>query len=693
MEFSLAETVTVMDIDHMGLVKALDDCLDMELSRRTYGMAVAKVLMCIHCTGDGIETGTVIEKKYTRSQRCLLVVFALKRKEVYLAEPFSEEMLAILRRGVMATYGEVKDMGIKDFDVDAFYRDVEAIINEEVFLKDPDRYRMLPYERQPDVYKGPSRTGSEQRFRLPEESGRMDFRLYADSGFDRQVKPGFSDHLTGISDYLATELSRKAYGPGAVTVAMVVWCERPAGLRRDPQWFYDAEWKRYAESRRILVWNIKLDYGDVMPSNEEGLVEILRRGILATYDEVKALGIRDFDLDSLYRDIDALFEKKGWLKNLEESRTLEADLWNLIQESIGSGNANVERQIAYLEDQLATRSEKEIVDFEATLWDLMKKSYHWNVMALLKAVDGTETHHIRFRCRLILYGQDVFYAAIEDPNNLSQIVENSSEAKRLLKVADSAFLRKFGRRTDKKLPTEVAAGHIEHYHREFSPVPRGTCWFDRKTFVKRYAPLLAKYKKPSAAKKRSSTEGALSETSPIPPELAMPEADFWNLIQQSVEAGQGSVEKQIAYLEESLASKSEKEIVGFELTFRDLIRRSYHHNIVALLKAIDGSVTDDPLLYFRCRLILYGREMFYSAVENPNKLMQRLDSDGAAEHLLSVADRAFIRKLGESTDKDLPSDVGATYIDYNTDSYPERGRPWTKQSFAKRYAALLKLYE
>lgn len=136
--------------------------------------------------------------------------------------------------------------------------------------------------------------------------------------------------------------------------------------------------------------------------------------------------------------------------------------------------------------------------------------------------------------------------------------------------------------------------------------------------------------------------------------------------------------------------------MGFEVPLRDLIRRSYHYNVMALLKAIDGSVTDDTSLYFRCRLILYGKDLFTSSVQNPNDLTQRLDNldnDDAAEYLLSVADKAFLRKFGENTDKDRPGDVGESYIDYNTDSYPLLGTSWNDRAFAKRYAPLLKLYK
>lgn len=87
-------------------------------------------------------------------------------------------------------------------------------------------------------------------------------------------------------------------------------------------------------------------------------------------------------------------------------------------------------------------------------------------------------------------------------------------------------------------------------------------------------------------------------------------------IQESMEGGDGSIQGGVAYLEERLARRSEKDIVGFELTLRELIRRSCHHNVVALSKVIAGYVSDDTRLYFQCLRILYGQDLFHQASGN-----------------------------------------------------------------------------
>jgi len=183
------------------------------------------------------------------------------------------------------------------------------------------------------------------------------------------------------------------------------------------------------------------------------------------------------------------------------------------------------------------------------------------------------------------------------------------------------------------------------------------------------------------------------EENPVLETNKMPEENFWELIQQSIDTSDGDVEKQIEILIDLLSSKTEKDMIGFEYRLRELLRKSYCHNTTALLKIIQGSVTDDPLLYFRCRLILYGKEIFETAVFRPNKLMQKLYVNDASEFLLTLADKALIKKFGKDTDKELPRDFAGSFLNYDEADYKLLGISWNKKNFEKLYAPLLKLYE
>jgi hypothetical protein len=125
---------------------------------------------------------------------------------------------------------------------------------------------------------------------------------------------------------------------------------------------------------------------------------------------------------------------------------------------------------------------------------------------------------------------------------------------------------------------------------------------------------------------------------------------------------------------------------------RELLIKANHYNVMAVQKIIEGSVSDDPFLYFRCKLILYGRITFESAINNPNYLFERIDPLVSGESLLSVADRAFSMRFGGSTDKIFPRDYASEIIDYDFGDFPVQGEDCEESDLPKRYSKLWKAY-
>ncbi len=641
------------------LVRKISDCLRIELSKKSYGEGVARMTFHATCHGEaGVHsaTGTVLHKKFTKSQRYLDVEFKLNPDDVKSCEPNSEELVEVIKKGVVATCPVVKEMGIKDFDFDSFYRDIADIIAERGFFKDPERYRFLPYERQPDIYKGPSSISTDKH------PGHMDFRLYVHFNFNDEVKPGVRDQLIRISDHLAAELSKNEYGPRVTMVAMLVWCERLFNLRRS-----GGDWDQYSPSRKALLWNIKLDYGEVMSSDKVAFVEMVERDLLAACDEIKELNPREFDVDGLRRDLKHAFDSRDFAVSPPSQQDPAGQLMHFEMHPLVE-DSDVKRGFV---DHLNVLS-------EYLAKELSAKAYGPGLSRITMAVwcnipwtnwgsfDSYFSNWKRYfePRRALLCDVKLDYAKLK-----------ASNAKRFVAIVRRGIL---------DTRTGVEALGIKN--------------FDAAAFYRDLEMLLTDKdrvasleEKLAAAQAKASEKVPEDEGSGIPEQLMMPEDDFWALIQESIQAGDGSVDSQIAFLEERLSTKTEGEIVGFELRFRDLVRRSYHYNVVALLKAIEGMVTDDPLLYFRCRLILYGRDVFCAVIDNPNKLKQKLDADWA-EGLMYVADRAFIRKFGEETDKELPRDIGSRYSDYDAGDYPILGKEWDEDSFERRYARLLKLY-
>jgi len=180
-------------------------------------------------------------------------------------------------------------------------------------------------------------------------------------------------------------------------------------------------------------------------------------------------------------------------------------------------------------------------------------------------------------------------------------------------------------------------------------------------------------------------------------ELPMPLAEelFWSVIDESRAANAPYVEipQQCELVSAILSAMSEDQIIGFELTLRDLLQRANHFNVMAACKICEGFVSDDNYLYFRAGLVSFGREVYYAAIENPDACAEVLVRNTEGECLLYVADSAFIKKFGEDTDKSLPRDFASEYFDYDLEMEEPAGEDWTAEELPQRYPRLWQVAE
>lgn len=170
----------------------------------------------------------------------------------------------------------------------------------------------------------------------------------------------------------------------------------------------------------------------------------------------------------------------------------------------------------------------------------------------------------------------------------------------------------------------------------------------------------------------------------------MKDVIFWEIVEQSKEERK-DFDHQAEILINKLSRLSAKEIVGFEFTFREMLSKSYHYNILAAAKIIEGYTDDDSFLYFRCRLLAEGRGFYFKAIENPEYLADNFIPDADGELMLSIADKAFIQKFGENTDKELPRDVALSYMNYDEEETLS-GERWEEKDLPQRYPRLWERY-
>jgi len=173
----------------------------------------------------------------------------------------------------------------------------------------------------------------------------------------------------------------------------------------------------------------------------------------------------------------------------------------------------------------------------------------------------------------------------------------------------------------------------------------------------------------------------------------MNEIAFWEIIEQSKEESR-DFSHQIELLINKLSSLEESKIVEFEYRIREALSKSAQYNIMAAAKIVNDYVSDDSFLYFRCRLIAEGKELFYKAIENPEIIaksnIQELEFGG--EEMLYVADQAFIKKFGEYAEKELPRDIAFDYLNYN-EGEEIRGEDWKEEELPFKYPELWKRYK
>ena len=168
------------------------------------------------------------------------------------------------------------------------------------------------------------------------------------------------------------------------------------------------------------------------------------------------------------------------------------------------------------------------------------------------------------------------------------------------------------------------------------------------------------------------------------------EDTFWSIIEES-RAKMGAeidTERQCEFISVILSTRSEDQIVGFELTLRDLIRTANHFKVMAACKICEDYVGDDNYLYFRAGLVSFGRDIFYATLENPDACAEALILNIEGEDVLYIADNAFKKKFGNDSSKPLPRDLASDYYNYDLEMEEPEGEDWIEEELPHKYPKL-----
>ena len=132
-----------------------------------------------------------------------------------------------------------------------------------------------------------------------------------------------------------------------------------------------------------------------------------------------------------------------------------ATFWHMIESAKSESNGDCDQQAKLLEQWLAQLPPEEIQNFDQILSQFMDQSYNddlWVAATIINA-GCTDDGFEYFRGWLIAQGEAIFYAALQDPDSLAEIVASDRddyECEALLYVAMGAYET----RTGQEMPLE-----------------------------------------------------------------------------------------------------------------------------------------------------------------------------------------------------------------------------------------------
>jgi len=171
----------------------------------------------------------------------------------------------------------------------------------------------------------------------------------------------------------------------------------------------------------------------------------------------------------------------------------------------------------------------------------------------------------------------------------------------------------------------------------------------------------------------------------------MDRQEFWKIIEYSLSNSNGNQETQEKLILEKLLYYSLEDITNFEIIFRQLIIEADDYKIMAAEKIIEGWVTDDPYLYFRCWLIGLGQKTFEETMKSPDYLADIISktTDTGFEGLMYVATMAYSQKSGKEEDRTFPRDIAiGKGLDYDFGAPPTKGSDWEEDQLPSLYPRL-----
>lgn len=163
----------------------------------------------------------------------------------------------------------------------------------------------------------------------------------------------------------------------------------------------------------------------------------------------------------------------------------------------------------------------------------------------------------------------------------------------------------------------------------------------------------------------------------------MTEDQFWDITQKACQSDPKTAEDWNEFLIEQLSSLTPDEVIAWDRHFERLTAAVYRVDMWCAAYLINGGASDDGFYYFRCWLVGMGKDIYYSAWENPDNLAGVASPswweegiDAEAEIYLA-ARYAWMQITGNDDDSSFPPPIAVPELTepfWDFEDHEETGR-------------------
>jgi hypothetical protein len=148
--------------------------------------------------------------------------------------------------------------------------------------------------------------------------------------------------------------------------------------------------------------------------------------------------------------------------------------------------------------------------------------------------------------------------------------------------------------------------------------------------------------------------------------LEIEEGEFWNILEKYQKRAKGSYKNQLGLIKDYLLEKDEPFILGFYITYLNLINKNSNFRLIAAFQIIVTSVEFSDYHNFISWLVTRGQVLFYNSVNNPEIICNIEIKDIVGDNLENVIMDCY----GLKFDKMFPTIIDLNFPEIEGDEIP-----------------------